>query len=76
VQTFDETTISFALTLQTAATRRRGGIYAFNHYLRRWGLRPTPFGRSAVRDFFKHQCFCLYNGLKWCLGRKRPAHAH
>jgi hypothetical protein len=69
VQTFGETIISFALTLQTAATRRRGGIYAFNHHLRRWGFKPTPFGRSALLDFFKHQCFRLYNGLKWRLGR-------
>ena len=44
--TSPEVTVSFALTLQTAETKRRGTIYAVNHHLRRWGMKPTPFGRS------------------------------
>ena len=47
VTTADEVTISFALTLETAETHRRSTIYAFNHYLRRCGLKPKPFGHSA-----------------------------
>jgi hypothetical protein len=76
VTTDNEVTISFALTLQTAATRRRGEIYAINHHLRRLGLRPAPFGRSRVRDFVKHQGFRLWSLLRSCLPRKRDAHAH
>jgi len=59
VQTYDEVTISFALTMQTAATKRRGAIYAVNHALRRRGLRPVPYGQSALRDFVKFQAYRL-----------------
>jgi hypothetical protein len=59
VQTYNEVTISFALTMQTAATKRRGAIYAVNHSLRRSGLRPVPYGQSALRDFVKFQAYRL-----------------
>ncbi|MBV9123387.1 MAG: hypothetical protein JO112_08525 [Planctomycetes bacterium] len=72
----DEVTISFALLLQTAGTKRRGTIYAVNHYLRRAGLKPVPFGRSAVRDFLKYQSFRLWRGLRWCLPWRRSGSAH
>jgi hypothetical protein len=72
----DEVTISFALLLQTAGTKRRGTIYAVNHGLRRAGLKPVPFGRSAVRDFLKYQSFRLWRGLQWCLPWRRSGSAH
>jgi hypothetical protein len=59
VQTYNEVTISFALTMQTAATKRRGAIYAVNHALRRRGLRPVPYGKSALRDCVKFQAYRL-----------------
>jgi len=77
VTTGNEVTISFALTLQTAGTHRRGAIYAINHHLRQRGLRPVPFGRSAVRDFLKFQgyrlCRCLSNLIP---GSKRAPADH
>ena len=76
VKTFDDVTISFALTLQTTAARRRGVIYAVNHRLRRWGLNPAPFGTSAVRDFLKYQSHRLWGALKWCLPRRRHNPTH
>jgi hypothetical protein len=76
VTTSNEVTISFALTLQTAATHRRGAIYAVNHYLRRLGLNPTPFGQSAMRDFTKHQGYRLWRALRFCLPRRRQTSAH
>jgi hypothetical protein len=76
VTTSNEVTISFALTLQTAATRRRGSIYAFNHYLRRCRLNPSPYGRSPVRDFVKHQAFRLYNSVRALLPRRKSSPAH
>ena len=76
VKTFGDVTISFALTLQTAATKRRGVVYAVNHRLRRWGLKPTPFGKSAVRDFLKDQTHRLWGALKWCLPSRRHAPTH
>lgn len=72
VTTTHEVTVSFALTLQTALTERRGAIYAVNHYLRRLGLNPRPYGRSPARDFLKHQGFRLLRGLKSCLRRGQP----
>jgi hypothetical protein len=76
VTTDNEVTISFALTLQTAETQRRGALYAVNHSLRRLGLKPTPYGRSTTRDFLKHQGYRLWNGLASCLPRRRRKPAH
>jgi hypothetical protein len=76
VTTGNEVTISFALALQTAGTHRRGRVYAFNHYLRRCGLRPTPFGRSPVRDFLKLQSHRLWRGLSMCWPRRKRAATH
>lgn len=76
VTTSNEITISFALTLQTAATWRRGSIYFVNHHLRRWGLNPTPYGRSPLRDFVKAQGFRLASGARALLPRRKAAPAH
>jgi hypothetical protein len=76
VTTDNEVTISFALTLQTAETKRRGALYAVNHSLRRIGLKPTPFGRSATKDFLKYQGYRLWSGLASCLPRHRRASEH
>jgi hypothetical protein len=76
VTTPNELTISFAVTLETKETMRRGAIYAFNHHLRRRGLKPKPFGHSAVGDFVKHQTFRLWSGLKSCIPWRRRAPAH
>jgi hypothetical protein len=77
VTTDNEVTISFALTLQTAATKKRGTVYAVNHHLRRLGLNPTPYGRSDVRDFVKHQTYRVVSGLKACLpGRRQATQEH
>lgn len=71
VSTENEVTISFAVTFQTEATKRRGAIYAVNHSLRRLGLKPTPFGHSATRDFLKYQGYRMWSGLASCLPRRR-----
>lgn len=76
VTTANEVTVSFAITMQTAETKRRSAIYAVNHYLRRCGLRPAPYGRCRVRDFVKHQGFRLWNTLRSCLPRRQRAAAH
>ena len=74
VTTANEVTISLALTVETAATERRGMVCAFNRSLRRWGLRPTPPGRSPVRDLLKQQAVRATSGLKSLLAlRRKPA---
>lgn len=76
VTTTNDITISFALTLQTAETKRRGAIYAVNHLLRRRGLSPTPYGRSRFRDLLKYQSYRLWQGLRKCLPRRRRPASH
>jgi hypothetical protein len=76
VKTSNEVTISFALTLQTAETSRRGAIYAINHALRKRGLKPTPFGQSALRDFVKFQGYRLGGLVQSCLRRKQTEPTH
>jgi hypothetical protein len=69
VQNGAEVSVSFSITLQTRATRRRGTVYAVNHHLRRWGLNPTPFGRSPLRDAVKCHGHLLCHFLKRCWRR-------
>lgn len=71
VETYGDVAISFALTLQTAATKRRGSIYAVNYHLRRAGLRPTPFGHSPFRDSIKYHGYRLWSYLNHCFPRRR-----
>ncbi len=77
VTTDNDVTISFALTLETAGTRRRGAVYAVNHHLRRRGLKPAPFGYSPLRDSFKFQSFRLWNSLnRLCPWKPVPTDHH
>ncbi|HTU23162.1 MAG TPA: cupin-like domain-containing protein [Gemmataceae bacterium] len=76
VSTENEVTISFAVTLQTEETRRRGAIYAVNHSLRRLSIKPAPYGRCTARDFLKYQGYRLWNGLSSCLPRRRHDARH
>ena len=74
VTTTNEVSISFALTVQTNETQRRGMIYAFNNRLRHWGVTPTPFGYSAVRDYLKYQTHrCISSVKSWLPGSRHPA---
>jgi hypothetical protein len=75
VTTGNEVTVSFAVTFQTKETKRRGTVYAANHYLRSWGLEPTPFGQSSVRDFFKNYTYRFLSSIKSWLPR-RQKHDH
>jgi hypothetical protein len=76
VTTDNEITISFALTLQTSETKRRGAIYAVNQFLRRRGFKPKPYGKAPVRDFLKHQSYRVLAALRSCLPGKRKQAAH
>jgi hypothetical protein len=74
VTTPNEISISFALTLQTHETQRRGMIYGCNDRMRKWGITPTPFGASTVRDFLKYHAFRTVSGIKaWLPGSKHSA---
>ncbi len=55
VQNGDEVSVSFSITFRTPDLDRRRMVYAFNHHLRAWGGRPTPYGIHPRRDGWKHQ---------------------
>lgn len=75
VTTTNEISISFALTVQTHETQRRGMIYGANDRLRQWGLTPTPFGGDDVQDFVKYHAFRMVSTAKgWLPGKRQDAH--
>src|SRR5262249_52976945 len=76
VTTPNEVTISFALTFETDETRRRGTVYAFNHYLRSRGWHPTPYGAAPLRDGFKYHSLRTIARLKACLPGRRHEATH
>ena len=57
VENGDEVSISFSITFQTPASERRRFLYGANARLRQLGFKPTPVGRSALRDRTKHIAF-------------------
>jgi hypothetical protein len=49
VETVASRSVSYAFVFETDVSRRRGQARAFNHYMRKLGLRPvTPGGRPAI----------------------------
>ncbi len=67
-----EVSISFSVTFRTNASDRREILYRINHNLRRVGLKPTPVGRSRIRDGFKFRTFDMARRLRKLLGSKSP----
>jgi hypothetical protein len=53
VRTGREISISYSLVFETSATRARGRVRAFNHYLRRIGMSPTGPDHGAHVDRMK-----------------------
>lgn len=57
VKNGDEVSISLSITFQTPNNERRRTVYRVNAGLRKRGLRPTPFGHSALRDTLKFNAY-------------------
>jgi len=49
----DGVSVSFSITFQTPESLRKAVVHKVNAHLRKTGVRPTPPGRSALRDAFK-----------------------
>ena len=49
----DEVSVSFSITFQTPESRRKAVVHKVNAHLRKTGVRPTPPGRSPLRDALK-----------------------
>ena len=65
--------ISFSITFHTPWTERREMIYGMNSRLRRFGLNPAPFGRSALRDAMKYNACRVVRKAGSLLGSKGSA---
>lgn len=57
VQNGPEVSISFSITMNTKDCYRISHVHGLNARLRRWGLRPSPVGQSALRDALKQLLF-------------------
>jgi hypothetical protein len=57
VQNGDGISISFSITFRTPASERRSIVNDVNVRMRKYGLQPTPFGRSQLRDSAKYQAY-------------------
>lgn len=53
----DRVAISISITFQTYASERRTLVYKANHGLRKRGFKPTPYGKSDLRDSAKFFAF-------------------
>lgn len=53
VETSTSRSVSYAFVFETTATRAKGRVRAFNHYLRAAGLRPTLPGQYPATDAAK-----------------------
>lgn len=49
----DDYSVSFSLNFCMRSTDLSSRVYQCNHYLRKFDLKPTPPGRSAVKDWLK-----------------------
>lgn len=53
VKNGNNVSISFSIGFYTSVSRRQGNVYLVNSKLRKLGIRPTPYGRSPLRDSLK-----------------------
>lgn len=61
VKNGSEVSISFSITFQTRASKRRAHTHRMNAGLRRWGYTPGPVGRSPVLDAGKQLAYRAIN---------------
>ncbi|HKE58453.1 MAG TPA: hypothetical protein VKB46_17195 [Pyrinomonadaceae bacterium] len=64
VQNGDQVSISFSITFRTPTSERWSMVNDVNVRLRRFGLEPTPFGRSRLRDSAKYQAYRVLRRAK------------
>jgi hypothetical protein len=67
VETSKSRSVSFTFVFETDATRARGRVRAFNHYLRKFWLKPSSPGSSPTLDDFKA------GTMKWVIPIRKGA---
>jgi hypothetical protein len=60
----NDLSISFSLVFHTPWLERGARVHAANHDLRRFGLKPGPYGSSALADHAKSGAVKAWRGLK------------
>ncbi|HWQ35057.1 MAG TPA: cupin-like domain-containing protein [Blastocatellia bacterium] len=64
VQNGDEVSVSFSITFRSRSSERRVIVSQANAQLRELGLKPAPFGRSALRDAAKYHAFRAWRRMR------------
>lgn len=72
VKNGDEVSISFSITFRTPASERWSIVNDVNVRLRRFGMQPTPFGCSRLRDSAKYQTYRALRRVKRLVTSIRP----
>jgi hypothetical protein len=71
VKNGDSVSISFSITFRTVESERRSIVYQVNSLLRKLGVKPTPFGVSALGDSIKYQLYRVYRRMNGIQSRFR-----
>ena len=71
VENGDEVSVSLSITFRSVQAERRGIIYEVNHKLRRWGIKPSPYGSAPARDSAKYLAFRALRRTRNLIGRFR-----
>jgi hypothetical protein len=70
VENGDGLSISLSVTFDTPRQQARARIYKLNHYIRKLGLRPSPYGSSRARDNVKSTLGLVY---QTAFARRKPS---
>lgn len=70
VKNGSEVSVSFSVTFRTPRSHKRGHVYMMNSLLRKWGVKPNPYGRSAAGDGLKSMSWRVINRASSLLGKK------
>ncbi len=70
VQNGNAVSISFSITFRSPLSQRNARLYFLNNKLRRFGLTPTPVGRSVWRDSAKYGVWQMLHAVKSKVARK------
>jgi hypothetical protein len=57
---------------KTRASLRRGRVYKLNGRIRKLGLSPLPYGKSALRDAIKNQVLRMMSQVERRLQTEAP----
>lgn len=69
VENGPEASVSLSITFRTDYSARRESLHRLNHKLRGWGITPSPYGASPLRDELKYSLVRCARGVKKLTGK-------